>query len=129
MRPAEPPASLLLVHGAGSGPWVFVDWHSSFPNLKLTAVDLQEGLAVEHASHADYATRVVAITGDSSSIDASARRSRPGSGYPAPPVEAEASPRSSQSVAAPVPGVLLSSSMWRSVIDIAVGLTPPLPVS
>jgi hypothetical protein len=54
------PASLLLVHGAGSGPWVYDGWLSAFPALKVEAVDLQEGLAVERASMSDYADRVAA---------------------------------------------------------------------
>lgn len=53
------PAALLLIHGAGSGPWVFDGWAGSFPALTVEAVDLQEGLDVAHASHADYAGRVV----------------------------------------------------------------------
>jgi pimeloyl-ACP methyl ester carboxylesterase len=52
--------SLLLVHGAGSGPWVYDGWLSTFPTLKVEAVDLQEGLAVEQASMSDYADRVAA---------------------------------------------------------------------
>jgi pimeloyl-ACP methyl ester carboxylesterase len=59
----EPPASLLLVHGAGSGPWVYDDWLSSFPSLVIDAVDLQQGLDVEQASMSDYAARVVARAG------------------------------------------------------------------
>ena len=54
------PASLLLVHGAGSRPCVYDDWFSAFPTLTVGAVDLQEGLAVEEASMSDYADRVVA---------------------------------------------------------------------
>src|SRR5262249_27206778 len=41
--------SLVLVHGAGSGPWVFDGWPSHFPGIQTVAVDLQDGLAVEHA--------------------------------------------------------------------------------
>jgi pimeloyl-ACP methyl ester carboxylesterase len=48
----------VLVHGAGSGPYVFDGWRSSFPGVDLVAVDLHEGLDVGHASHADYAERV-----------------------------------------------------------------------
>jgi pimeloyl-ACP methyl ester carboxylesterase len=59
MRPENPPASLLLVHGAGSGPWVYEDWAKSFHGLQLSAVDLQADLDVGHASHADYAAQVV----------------------------------------------------------------------
>ena len=54
-----PPASLLLVHGAGSGPWVYEDWYASFPSMRVAAVDLQEGLDVGSASMANYAERVV----------------------------------------------------------------------
>jgi pimeloyl-ACP methyl ester carboxylesterase len=53
------PASLLLVHGAGSGPWIFDDWSECFPSLRVAAVDLQQGLDVGSASMADYAERVV----------------------------------------------------------------------
>jgi pimeloyl-ACP methyl ester carboxylesterase len=56
----KPPASLLLVHGAGSGPWVFEGWAESFPGVRVAAVDLQEGLDVARASHDDYADKVVA---------------------------------------------------------------------
>jgi pimeloyl-ACP methyl ester carboxylesterase len=55
-----PPASLLLVHGAGSGPWVYDGWLQAFPGICLSAVDLQEGLDVATASHADYAAGVAA---------------------------------------------------------------------
>jgi pimeloyl-ACP methyl ester carboxylesterase len=50
---------LLLVHGAGSGPWVFNGWESRFPELEVAAVDLLEGLDARHASMADYAFRVL----------------------------------------------------------------------
>jgi pimeloyl-ACP methyl ester carboxylesterase len=53
-------ASLLLVHGAGSGPWIYDDWPEAFPSLRVAAVDLQEGLDVGSAAMADYADRVVA---------------------------------------------------------------------
>ena len=56
----RPPASLLLVHGAGSGPWVFEGWADAFPGLRVVAVDLQAGLDLGTASMADYADRVVA---------------------------------------------------------------------
>ena len=52
-------AALLLVHGAGSGPWIFDDWPSSFPAVPVAAVDLQEGLDVAMASMTDYAGSVV----------------------------------------------------------------------
>ena len=54
------PASLLLVHGAGSGPWIYDEWPASFPALRVAAVDLQEGIDVGRASMTDYAERVVA---------------------------------------------------------------------
>lgn len=52
------PRSLLLVHGAGSGPWVFDGWAESFPGIEVAAVDLQERLDVTTATHADYANKV-----------------------------------------------------------------------
>ena len=52
-------ASLVLVHGGGSGPWVFDDWPSSFPGVRVSAVDLQAGLDVATASMSDYAQRVI----------------------------------------------------------------------
>jgi ATP adenylyltransferase len=52
------PRSLLLVHGGGSGPWVFDEWPESFPSISVRAVDLHEGLDVATASHADYTTKV-----------------------------------------------------------------------
>ena len=51
--------ALLLVHGAGSGPWVFDGWRSSFPDLTVASIDLHEGLDVAAASHADYVAKVV----------------------------------------------------------------------
>lgn len=51
--------SLLLVHGAGSGPWVFDGWEHQFPDVKVGAVDLHEGVDVSRASMADYASRVL----------------------------------------------------------------------
>lgn len=58
-RPTRPPASLLLVHGAGSGPWVYEGWAESFPGITVAAADLQENLDVATASHDDYANNVV----------------------------------------------------------------------
>jgi pimeloyl-ACP methyl ester carboxylesterase len=52
---AAPLASLLLAHGAGSGPWVFEGWPSSFPKLEVEAVDLMAGLNVAEASMSNYA--------------------------------------------------------------------------
>lgn len=51
--------SLLLVHGAGNGPWVFDRWNESFPGVTITAVDLQAGLDVAHASMSDYRRALV----------------------------------------------------------------------
>jgi dienelactone hydrolase len=52
------PASVVFVHGAGSGPWVYRDWPETFPELRTVAVDLQEGLDVARAGHDDYARLV-----------------------------------------------------------------------
>jgi pimeloyl-ACP methyl ester carboxylesterase len=51
-------ASLLLVHGAGSGPQVFERWPGHFPGLDVDAVDLHAGLVVAHASMRNYAAAV-----------------------------------------------------------------------
>jgi pimeloyl-ACP methyl ester carboxylesterase len=53
------PATLLLAHGAGSGPWIFEDWPDSFPGVELLAVDLQAGVEVGGASMLDYAGALV----------------------------------------------------------------------
>ena len=50
----------MLVHGAGSGPFVFDSWPEHFPGVDLVAVDLHAGLDVGRASHDDYAERVAA---------------------------------------------------------------------
>jgi pimeloyl-ACP methyl ester carboxylesterase len=55
-----PSTSLLLVHGAGSGPWIYDAWPAAFPAAHVLAVDLQEGLEVSTASMHDYAERVIA---------------------------------------------------------------------
>jgi pimeloyl-ACP methyl ester carboxylesterase len=52
------PASLLLVHGAGSGPWVFHGWAQAFPGITVASVDLHAGIDVARASHDDYARNV-----------------------------------------------------------------------
>ena len=57
-RPEDTPRSLLLVHGAGSGPWIFEEWGSAFPGIAVSAVDLQEGLDVAKASMTTYAALV-----------------------------------------------------------------------
>jgi pimeloyl-ACP methyl ester carboxylesterase len=51
--------SLLLAHGAGSGPWVFDGWATAFPDLELEAVDLMAGLNVAEASMSNYAAVIV----------------------------------------------------------------------
>ena len=51
-------SAVLLVHGAGSGPWVFDGWLDAFGDLAVEAVDLQEGLDVSSASMRDYAANV-----------------------------------------------------------------------
>jgi pimeloyl-ACP methyl ester carboxylesterase len=51
--------ALLLVHGAGSGPWAFAGWEQTFPGVQVVAVDLQDGLDVARASIDDYAEAVV----------------------------------------------------------------------
>ena len=45
---------MVLIHGAGSGPWVFDEWQGDFPWIQLVAPDLQEGLDVAKASMSDY---------------------------------------------------------------------------
>ena len=56
-----PSRSLVLVHGAGSGPWVFDAWPGDFPEFDVVAVDLHEQLEPSEASMADYADQVVAV--------------------------------------------------------------------
>ena len=51
-------SSLLLAHGAASGPWAFEGWDRSFPELDVHAVDLQAGLVVAEASMLNYAAAV-----------------------------------------------------------------------
>jgi pimeloyl-ACP methyl ester carboxylesterase len=51
--------SLILVHGAGSGPWVFDAWEQAFPGLEVDAVDLHAGLNVAEAAMSNYAAVVV----------------------------------------------------------------------
>jgi hypothetical protein len=51
-------ASVLLVHGAASGPWVFDRWLDRLTDARVEAVDLQAGLDAAHASMRDYADRL-----------------------------------------------------------------------
>jgi pimeloyl-ACP methyl ester carboxylesterase len=55
--PVQAVGSVVLVHGAGTGPWVFDGWADTFARAK--AVDLQDGLDPANASMADYAARIV----------------------------------------------------------------------
>lgn len=50
--------ALLLVHGAGSGPWVFDTWPPFFPALRVETVDLQDGLDPAFATMEQYAAAV-----------------------------------------------------------------------
>jgi pimeloyl-ACP methyl ester carboxylesterase len=54
-------ASVLFVHGAASGPWVFDGWLERFAAVHTEAVDLHAGLDVARASMRDYADQVTAI--------------------------------------------------------------------
>lgn len=54
-------SSFVLVHGAGSGPWVFDTWTDTFSSTELEAVDLQVGLRIESASMSAYAERVTKV--------------------------------------------------------------------
>jgi hypothetical protein len=56
---AAPLASLLLAHGAGSGPWVFAGWPAAFSDLEVEVPDLQAGLNVAEAAMSNYAAVVV----------------------------------------------------------------------
>ena len=46
--------SVVLLHGAGSGPEVFTGWPAEFRGHRVVAVDMQTGLDVEQASMEDY---------------------------------------------------------------------------
>ncbi|MFN2557707.1 MAG: alpha/beta fold hydrolase, partial [Nitriliruptorales bacterium] len=59
-HPIMQPGSVLLLHGAGSGPGIFTGWEEYFPDSHFVPVDLQEGLRIETASMTDYAARAVA---------------------------------------------------------------------
>ena len=51
---------VVLVHGAGSGPWIWDGWRGELADFDVEAVDLQRGLAVDRASMADYAAQIPA---------------------------------------------------------------------
>jgi pimeloyl-ACP methyl ester carboxylesterase len=55
----DPPRAVLLIHGAGSGPWIFDGWSDALPVVALHAVDLQAGVQVQQASMSDYADAIV----------------------------------------------------------------------
>lgn len=48
----------VLVHGAGSGPWVFDGWEEELGAVEPVRVDLQAGLDVSRATMCDYAAAV-----------------------------------------------------------------------
>src|SRR2546423_73031 len=50
--------SLLLVHGAGNGPWVFDGWAETFPEVEIDPIDLHAGLRVTEASMLNYEAAV-----------------------------------------------------------------------
>jgi pimeloyl-ACP methyl ester carboxylesterase len=50
--------ALLLVHGAGSGPWVFDAWPGFFRALRVETVDLQVGLDPAVATMGQYAAAI-----------------------------------------------------------------------
>jgi pimeloyl-ACP methyl ester carboxylesterase len=63
-RVAEPIRSLILIHGAGSGPWIFAGWVHHFPDINVHAVDLQAGIEVSRASMVDYTAGVITAAGN-----------------------------------------------------------------
>lgn len=55
--PSSDRGLVVLVHGAGSGPWVYEGLSDAFPGVTVVAVDLQSGL--DAASHDAYAEIVI----------------------------------------------------------------------
>ena len=51
--------SVVLVHGAGSGPWVFDGWREALGDFEVEAVDLHAGLNVAEAAMSNYAAAAV----------------------------------------------------------------------
>jgi pimeloyl-ACP methyl ester carboxylesterase len=51
---------IVLVHGAGSGPWVFDGWSDALAGVSISAVDLLEQVDVAQVSMYDYCERVIA---------------------------------------------------------------------
>ncbi len=54
---------MLLVHGAGNGPWIFDDWADAFPPVALRTVDLHENVDIRRASMNHYANTVERVAG------------------------------------------------------------------
>ena len=50
--------TIALIHGAGSGPWIFDGWQSAFADFDVIVPDLQGQLEVGRATMDDYAARV-----------------------------------------------------------------------
>lgn len=59
VRDMDDRASVMLVHGAGSGPWVFEGWIGAFPGMMVVAVDLHEGLDIVRSSMQDFARSLI----------------------------------------------------------------------
>jgi hypothetical protein len=57
-RHEEPPRTVLLVHGAGNGPWIFEEWADTFPTSTLHLVDLQHDVHVPRASMNQYSRAI-----------------------------------------------------------------------
>ena len=52
------------MHGSGSGPWIFAGWADAFPDTRVVAPDLHEGLDVAHASMSDFADAILRAARD-----------------------------------------------------------------
>src|SRR5215207_4159938 len=57
-RHEEPPRTVLLVHGAGNGPWIFEGWADTFPTSTLHMVDLQHDVHIPRASMNQYSQAI-----------------------------------------------------------------------
>ena len=49
----------MLVHGAGSGPWVFESWGAALPGIEVGTIDLHDDLDVTCCSMQDYAGSLI----------------------------------------------------------------------
>ena len=49
----------MLVHGAGSGPWVFERWGAALPGMEVATIDLHDDLDVACSSMQDYADSLI----------------------------------------------------------------------